>query len=245
MQLIYLAAGRGSRLGKKYSNEPKCFAKVNGKKIIDYNEYFFTKFKKVFIITGYKSHLINKKFKDKKKYKIIFNKDFKKTNMVYSMFLASRYITQDVVICYGDIIFNQKIIFKNFLKNNCTVMPLFINWYKYWLKRMNKKKIYLDAEDVLIKNKFINNIGLKIKKKLPSYQFMGLAKFKLKDFKNLNLFFKKIKSSKIDFTSFINLSLDKKILKVRYSRYSNFWFENDTKKDLQINSNMIKNLKKW
>ncbi len=61
MELIYLAAGKGSRLGKTYSTKPKCFANINKKKIIDYNEYFFSKFKKVFIITGYKSHFIKKK----------------------------------------------------------------------------------------------------------------------------------------------------------------------------------------
>lgn len=245
MQLIYLAAGRGSRLGKAYSTKPKCFAVVNKKKIIDYNEYFFSKFEKIFIVTGYKSYFIKQKFKNKKKYKIIFNKNFKKTNMVHSMFLTKKFITEDVVICYGDIIFNQSIIYKQFLKYNATIMPLFTNWYKYWLKRMNKKKIYLDAENVMTKNNFIESIGTKIDKKIPTFQFMGLSKFKLKDFKKLSLFYKKKNSLKIDFTNFINLSIREKIIKMRYFKYRNLWLENDTRKDLKINTNIIAKSKKW
>jgi choline kinase len=98
MQLIYLAAGRGKRLGQKYSSKPKCFVKLNNKKIIDYNKNFFSKFNKVILITGYKSEEIEKKFQKNKKIFIIYNKDYMKTNMVYSMFLARDYIKEDVVV---------------------------------------------------------------------------------------------------------------------------------------------------
>ena len=40
MQLIYLAAGLGSRLGNKTKNVPKCCVKINGKPIISmYQKY--------------------------------------------------------------------------------------------------------------------------------------------------------------------------------------------------------------
>ena len=29
--------------------------------------------------------------------------------MVYSLFLSSKFVTQDVIICYGDIIFNPNL----------------------------------------------------------------------------------------------------------------------------------------
>ena len=37
MQLIILAAGRGSRLPKKFRNKPKCLAEVNKKPLIIQN----------------------------------------------------------------------------------------------------------------------------------------------------------------------------------------------------------------
>ena len=63
MELIYLAAGRGSRLKKKTSRIPKCLVKVNNKPIIDYNLSFFLNFKKVNLILGYKYKSIISRFK--------------------------------------------------------------------------------------------------------------------------------------------------------------------------------------
>ena len=50
-----------------------------------------------------------KKFAKKNKFKIIHNIKYKSTNMVYSSFLATKFIKEDVVICYGDIIFDSSI----------------------------------------------------------------------------------------------------------------------------------------
>ena len=42
---------------------------------------------------------------------MITNKYYKTTNMVHSLFLAAKHIKSDVVVCYGDIIFNPKIYY--------------------------------------------------------------------------------------------------------------------------------------
>ena len=113
MQLILLSASRGSRLSKTLRKKPKSLAKVNGKSILEHNIDFYKKFNKKYIVTGYKGNLV-KKFDKKNNFNIIYNANFKSTNMVYSTFLSTRYIKEDVVICYGDIIFDSSIyeIFK-------------------------------------------------------------------------------------------------------------------------------------
>ena len=58
MQLIVLAAGKGSRLPKKFRNKPKCMTEINGKSILEHNKVFSLNLKKE-LITGYKSKLIN------------------------------------------------------------------------------------------------------------------------------------------------------------------------------------------
>ena len=55
MQLIVLAAGKGTRLPKKFRKNPKCLVKINKKPLIYYNESFYKKFDKKIIISGYKS----------------------------------------------------------------------------------------------------------------------------------------------------------------------------------------------
>ena len=83
----------------------------------------------------------------------IKNDNYKDTNMVHSMFLATKYIKDDVVICYGDILFKKNILKK--LSNKGNVMPVYTNWLWYWKKRMSKKMILYDAEDLIVfkKNK--------------------------------------------------------------------------------------------
>jgi choline kinase len=96
--------------------------------------------------------------------------------MVYSMFLPSKYIKDDVVVCYGDIIFDYKIY--KLLEKNDNIIPLNINWLKIWKKRMSKKKIKNDAENLHVKNNVLKSIGGKIDKTYPKYQYMGIFKIK-------------------------------------------------------------------
>jgi len=236
MQLILLSAGRGSRLSKELRSKPKSLAKVNDKPIIEHNVKFFNKFRKKFIVTGYKQKSLVS-FAKKYGFKMIHNKKFQKTNMVYSMFLPSRYITKDVVVCYGDIIFNSTIY--NLLDKKGNIIPLNVNWLKIWKKRMLTKNIKKDAENVSIINNYLSSIGGKIGKKYPKYQYMGIFKLSNKTYSDLNKFFKLIKNSKIDMTSFLNSSIINMKIKIKVKKYKSFWYEIDNKKDLDVSSREI------
>ncbi len=237
MQLILLAAGRGSRLPKINRNKPKCLTKIKDKTIFEHNEKFFDKFKKKIVITGYKKKLISN-IVTNKKFKMIFNKNYKKSNMVHSMFLANKKVKASVVICYGDIIFDDKIY--KMLKKDIDFLPLNINWKKNWLKRMSFSKMILDAENIIIKKDYIYKIGTKLNsKKLPKYQFMGLIKLRRETFFRLFKFYKKLKQPSIDMTSFLNLAINKNFLKLRYQKYKSFWHEIDTIQDIKAANKLI------
>ncbi len=237
MQLILLSAGRGSRLSQNLRKKPKSLATINGKSILEHNTDFFNKFKKKYIITGYKGNLI-KKFAKKNNFKIIHNVKYKSTNMVYSSFLATKFIKEDVVICYGDIIFDSSIY--NILKEKKNIIPLNKNWLSVWKKRMNRKKIMKDAENVVTKKNILLTIGGKIKSKLPKYQYMGLFKLKKNDFLKLSIYFKKIQNKKIDMTSFLDKSIKKNKVKFYIKPYYKIWFEIDSYKDLVVASKELK-----
>ena len=237
MQLILLSAGRGSRLSQNLRKKPKSLATINGKSILEHNTDFFNKFKKKYIITGYKGNLI-KKFAKKNNFKIIHNVKYKSTNMVYSSFLATKFIKEDVVICYGDIIFDSSIY--NILKEKKNIIPLNKNWLSVWKKRMNRKKIMKDAENVGTKKNILLTIGGKIKSKLPKYQYMGLFKLKKNDFLKLSIYFKKIQNKKIDMTSFLDKSIKKNKVKFYIKPYYKIWFEIDSYKDLVVASKELK-----
>ena len=239
MQLILLSAGRGSRLPKKFRDKPKSMAIVNKKTILENNLEFYNKFKKKIIITGYKNKFLRRFAKDNK-FKFVINNKYRTTNMVYSTFLASKYITQDVVVCYGDIIFDSKIF--NLLKDSKDILPVKRDWLKIWKKRMSKNKIKFDAEDLEIKNNMLIRIGEKINKEMPKYQYMGILKLKKKSYSNLNTYFKNLKNEKIDMTNFLNYSIKNDKLKFHVKKNKLKWLEIDNQKDLKVANEEIK---KW
>lgn len=239
MNLILLCAGRGSRLSTKNRLKPKSLIQINNRPIIEYNKNFFNNFKKKIMITGYKKNLLEK-FSKKYNFNIIHNNKFNKTNMVYSLFLAKGIIDDDVVVCYGDIIFDKEII--NLLKENKDLLPVNKLWFDYWKKRMSKNKILEDAENLTYKNNYLLSIGGKIKKKYPSTQYMGIFKLKKKTFYRLHNLFLKIQNKNIDMTSFLNLSI--KFLKLRFKikLYHSYWFEIDNDKDILVAKKDLKNI---
>ena len=234
MIIIILSAGRGKRLGSKTEKLPKCLVKVKGKPIIDYLENFRKKFRKTIIITGYKRHLISNKFHKNKSISFSVNKNYEKTNMVYSLFRATKKQIKknDVVVCYSDIIFDPQIFyyFKSIKKTFITING---KWLNLWKKRMPFNKIKNDAEDLILDKTKVVSIGKKINNKLPKFQFMGLMKIMNKDFFKLKKFFLKQKKD-IDFTSFLDLAIKHNIIKLSYKKTSNYWYEIDTKNDLNI-----------
>lgn len=238
MQLIVLSAGKGSRLPKRFREKPKCLVELNSKPLILYNNNFFQNFKKKIIISGYKKFYLEKISK-KIDFKNIFNKNYASTNMVYSLFLAKKFIKEDVVIVYGDVIFNKKI--HNLLLEKKNILPVNVNWFKNWKKRMNLKKVFQDAENLKVKNNNLIEIGNKIdKKKIPKYQFMGIIKLRKKSFFKCHKFFQKLDDNKIDMTSFLNLCVKNKIITLNIKKYDSHWYEIDTISDYKFAKEDIK-----
>jgi len=233
MQLILLAAGKGSRLPKKYRNTPKCLIKISGKSILEHNINFYKKFKTRTIVTGFKSQKL-KSFINKNKFKDFHNKDYKKTNMVYSLFKVRSIRSNNIVICYGDIIFDANIFINLKKKHASSMILLKKNWLKLWIGRMSHENIRNDAEDVKTYKNHLISIGGKISKKIPKYQYMGIIKLKKSDFFKLKIFFNEIKNRKIDFTSFLNQALKSKIIKMNVLATSKFWYEIDTIEDIKF-----------
>lgn len=237
MILILLASGRGKRCKQLTKSAPKCFIKLNkNKKIIDHIENTFKYFNKVIIVCGYKSDLIEKRYLGNNKVVTVKNNKYLKTNMVYSLFVPKNLVKENVIVSYTDIIYRPRLIEK-LKKERFSSIALSENWHEIWRNRMSESEILNDAEDVKVKKKFIQSIGRKITNKLPKFQYMGLFKILIKDYKKMSKNFIKIKNKKIDMTSFINLMIKDRKFKFSYVKTSSKWYEIDTPSD-------VKNFKK-
>ena len=256
MQVIILSAGIGSRLRPHTNKIPKCLVKVANLSILEHQLKVFKSFglyeKSISIVGGY---LFNKL----KNFSInlIENKRFAETNMVFSFFhgLKNIGLDDDIIISYGDIIF-EEFILKKLL--NCDY-PISIvadkEWEKLWQLRM--EDILSDAETFKYDlDKNISEIGRKPKTISDiDAQYIGLIKIKKEYLKKIfsiykNLYSKKMNNIKdIDnmyMTEFIERLIKSK-LPVKACLIEGGWLEVDTIKDLEIYNRLHrqKKLKKY
>ena len=174
MKFIFLAAGKGSRIYKKIKIN-KCLIKIKKKTLIEeLIENIPKKYEKdISVITGFKSNLIIKKLK---KYKINFirNKNYKTTEMLYSLYLGLTKFNDDILFSYTDVIYYRSLIKKIIRKKKFNInVPINLNWKKIW--DIREKDILDDAETLKYKNKKLLEIGNKISNINDVMgQFMGL-----------------------------------------------------------------------
>lgn len=236
MNLVILAAGRGRRLRSKTSTLPKPLVKYLGKSILDYQISVIKKINliKPILVLGYK-HSLFKKYNFPK----IINTKFKSTNMVYSLFRAKKFMNNDLVISYSDIIYSKSLLRKLINKRGDIVVAIDKNFKDYWIKRF--KNPLNDVESCLIKNNRILEIGGKVNSfKNIKGQYIGLIKLSKEGIK----IFKKVYSSlhksdqkkleKMYMTDFLQVLINKGY-KLTPLNFKSPWIEFDNQNDLKNN----------
>lgn len=242
MKVIILAAGMGSRMGDLTKDEPKCFLKVNGKTLIErlIDQLRNIGLKDISIVTGYKA----KKFKFND-INFFNNKEFKTSNMVYSLMKAKKKLNDDTLVIYSDIIISNKILKEMIGKkyNNKLAVAVDIKWKKYWAFRF--KNINQDLESLQMNNKKeITEIGKELKNiKDIDGRFIGVIRFsksvnktflkmwnkeKNKNKKNWGISGRSLKKAYM--TDLLNKFIKLKI-KCDAVLFKNGWYEFDNKKD--------------
>lgn len=111
MQLVLLAAGRGSRLGTSVTN--KCFLKIHNKCLLDHNlEMFLTLgISEIIIIVGYNSDYIKKYIGNVyHNIPVIYVMQEQLLGIAHAIKIASDYIHDNFIMCLSDELFiNPKI----------------------------------------------------------------------------------------------------------------------------------------
>ena len=235
MKIILLCAGKSSRTGLGY---PKCLYKFKDnetlieKNLKILNDFGFSN-KEIYFATGFKSKLIkNKTFN---KYKYIFNKKYKTTNMIYSLNQVLKKIKPDeVIVIYSDILFERKCLSK-IIKSKYSISTIIdTDWKRKWKKKSNFMN---DLEELKIKNSKIYSLGKKTfdLEKIDG-RFLGITKFSKKMTINLkrHLISKILgKNKNIDFTNFL-MELIKSNFQVNAISGKFSWHEFDNPRDFKV-----------
>lgn len=116
MQAIILAAGMGKRLKNLTSDRTKCMVEVNGIPLIKRMLFQLEEInvERIIIVTGYQSDSLKKYIKSLEiKTPVIYinNEIYNKTNNIYSLSLAKKYLLEkDTILLESDLIFETNLL---------------------------------------------------------------------------------------------------------------------------------------
>lgn len=248
MQLIILAAGKGSRLAPHTLDKPKCLVEVAGIPILErlLGLSSVSNFSKVILAAGYKHQNLAKYNATR-----VINPRFESTNMLESLRLCETSVgnTSDLIICYGDILVADTVMQK--LQDETSRGDLSVvideHWRDYWA--MREVNIMEDVESLNIdRNGYIRSIGQKIiSLDNVDGQYIGLIKVPRK---SIESFFNQINIARKEFgvdyekmylTDFLqilianNWKLDPVMIEGK-------WLEIDTPSDLELANRMIERI---
>ena len=251
MKAIILAAGEGKRLRPLTNDIPKCLVKLFGKSILERQVEIYknSEINDIVIITGYKRDKI--KILNIQEY---YNEKFDSTNMLETLFCAENELNGSVIISYGDIIFEKKIL--DLLINSKDDFSVIIDkkWKEYWFTRMDEP--IKDAESLkLDTNGYITNIGQPVRNiDEIEGQYIGLMKFQNEGLKIIKEFYNRMKNQaeesgknplnadipfkKSYMTDFIR-GLIVEGHKIKAIPVENGWLELDTYQDYKIYNKMF------
>ena len=175
MRAIILAAGAGLRLGQHTKDIPKALLDLNGKSILERQISLLRQhgINEIFVVTGYQreKHTL-------KDIEYIFNPRYAETEQLASMMVARTKISDDVLVIFGDIVFDGQILQQILVSNDDIGIAIDLDWEKSYNERPDNPKSL--ADKVLIYQKKIQQISAKITslsmKNQQIGEFLGVIK---------------------------------------------------------------------
>ena len=242
MKMIILAAGQGTRLKPLTNDKPKCMVEFKGKPIIDYilNATYDCGIKDVTIVNGYKKEILEE-YLVNYNLKFYTNNEYDKTNMVSTLFCATDFMNDDIIISYADIIFKKEVLNKLIKSKEDFSVVIDKRWKELWSLRMEDP--LSDLETLKIKDDKITELG----KKPKTYddiegQYIGLIKISKSVINKVIKFYNSLERNKLydgkDFdnmfmTSFIQIIIDD-LMDVTPTYIEGGWIEIDSVEDLKV-----------
>ena len=173
MKAIIVAAGPGSRLMPITNEKPKCLLDVGGKTILEraLGALGENGVEDIVVVKGYKSHLI-----DYPDVTYCHNPEFRKNNILRSLFYAEDEMNDDFIFSYSDILYSREIVARLIGSEADVALIVDVNWIQTYEGR--DQHPISEAELVKVENGRVVKIGKEVVKPEEAYgEFIGLAKF--------------------------------------------------------------------
>jgi choline kinase len=174
MRAIIIAAGRGRRLMPTTADTPKCFAEVQGKRILDWDieALAASGIRDICFIGGYR---IDKVRAEYPQFTFRHNDDWENNNILASLMYAEDMMDEPFICSYSDILFTAGVI-KTLLENPADIaLSVDTRWLDRYEHRSNHPPT--DAEKVTVKNGSVTRVHRGIETDAAYGEYTGLAKF--------------------------------------------------------------------
>ena len=243
MRAIILAAGCGLRLNQHTKEIPKALLDLNGKSILERQISLLREYgvNEIFVVTGYK----------REKYVLkdveyIFNPRYSETEQLASMMVARSKIFDDILVIFGDILFDSQILQQILASNDDIAMAIDLNWEKSYNEGLCNSHP-LD-EPVLINQKKVLRISYKQTDTMIENQtvgeFLGVIKLSANGSRTIIKKYEELEKShvgifhdansleKAKLADILQELIDSKI-EISFIAVNGKWCEIDTAKDLE------------
>jgi L-glutamine-phosphate cytidylyltransferase len=234
MRAIILAAGRGSRMNQLTQEKPKCLVKLNGHSLLSGQIQAIKRagIREIGIVTGYKHQMLAEFGLNEFR-----NTRWQRTNMVYSLSCAKKWLSETpCIISYSDIFYESSAIQMLMETNAPIAISYDPNWLTLWNGRFDNplddaETFRIDGEANLIE------IGLRTSSvESIQGQYMGLLRFTPQSWLKVYDYLCSLEQcdfDRLDMTSLLN-SLIRQHLTIKTLKYDGDWGEVDSESDLHF-----------
>lgn len=174
MQIIIIGAGRGRRLMPTTAETPKCFAEVEGRRILDWILEAFTRngLDQIAFIGGYQ---IEKVKADYPQFVFRHNTEWESNNILASLLYAEDLMDEGFICCYSDILFTAEVVKKLHEAPGDITLGVDTAWLARYEHRSEHPSD--DAEKITTVNGRVTSVHRDIAEAHAYGEYIGVAKF--------------------------------------------------------------------
>jgi choline kinase len=174
MRAIIIGAGRGSRLMPTTDSSPKCFAEIQGRRILDWtlDALYAGGCTEIVFIGGYRIESVQREYPQ-----FVFreNKDWADNNILVSLMCAEDLMDEAFITSYSDILFTGDIVRALVESPDELVLGIDTDWREHYQPRTQHPPH--DAEKVITGNGRVERVQRTIPYDEATGEFIGVAKF--------------------------------------------------------------------
>jgi choline kinase len=174
MKAIIIGAGRGRRLMPTTADTPKCFAEVQGRRILDWNLEALSanQISDICFIGGYHLDKVRAAYPQ---FTFRHNADWERNNILASLMYAEDLMTEPFICAYADILYTPNVVQRLLKTPGEIVLSVDTSWLERYRHRTNHPPD--DAEKILARNGTVTRIHRAIEPREAHGEYTGIAKF--------------------------------------------------------------------